>query len=341
MALETTNEAPPSRAPRLKKARRFALRAGGVLLVIGVVGTFVLLRDPLPRMMARRSAVANVTEGLPVIENGHVMTPVRVTAASGLTVDIMVRTSPGQHRRSPLAIILGGHLTGSRSVKLIGETPGVVVAGISYPFDGDPRPSALTFLRDLPAIRGAFLDTPPAVQLALDYLLSRPDVDPARVEAIGVSLGAPFVTIAGALDPRITRVWAVHGSGGSYAPLESNMRRSIKFAPLRAVAAATATVIIAGPHLDPVRWVPHVAPRPFMMVNATDDERMPKDAVERLYQSAGEPKELIWMPGRHIRGDSATISGILAIVLSRINVDARQATVEPSNRAAAPRRPIG
>jgi dienelactone hydrolase len=154
--------------------------------------------------------------------------------------------------------------------------------------------------------------------LAVDYLVRLPGVDTSRVEAIGVSLGAPFVCIAGAIDTRITRVWAIHGSGGSYRPLEANMRRTIRFTPLRILAAAIANTIISGPRLDPVRWVPRISPRPFVMVNATGDERLPRDAVDALFRAAREPKEQLWMEGIHVHGDSATISRIVEIVTPRI-----------------------
>jgi len=193
---------------------------------------------------------------------------------------------------------------------------------ISYPFTGDLRPDALTFLREIPKIRAAFLDTPPAVMLALDYLMKVPTVDTTRIEAVGVSLGAPFMCVAGALDPRFSRVWALHGSGGSYVPLEANMKRTIHFAPLRAAAAGIANVIINGPHLDPVHWVPRIAPRPFVMVNARDDERLPRSAVDALYASARDPKEQVWMSGRHVHGDKETIQRLVAIVLERMRVDA-------------------
>jgi dienelactone hydrolase len=204
--------------------------------------------------------------------------------------------------RLPLAVILGGHYGSRRAMRFLGETPGVMVATLSYPFTGDPRPDALTFLRDIPKIRGAFLDTPPAVMLALDYLTSLPGVDPTRIEAVGVSLGAPFMCIAGALDPRFSRVWVLHGSGGSYVPLEAKTKRNIRFGTLRMLAAGIANVIIAGPKLDPVRWVPRIAPRPFVMVNASDDERLPRSAVDALYASAREPKEQ-WMSGGHVHGE--------------------------------------
>ena len=158
--------------------------------------------------------------------------------------------------------------------------------------------------------------------LAVDYALRLPNVDTTRIEAVGVSLGAPFVCIAGALDERIARVWALHGSGGSYVPLEANMKRTIGFAPARKLAAAIANVIIAGPRLDPVHWVGRIAPRPFVMVNASDDERLPRSAVDALYAAANEPKEQLWMSGAHIHGDSATIHRLVGIVTPRIR-DAR------------------
>jgi dienelactone hydrolase len=245
-------------------------------------------------------------------------------ATSGLAVELVVRRAvadSGQHL--PLAIILGGPLTGHEAARIVGDTRGIVVAAISYPFTGNPRPDAPTFLREIPKIRAAFLDTPPAIMLALDYLLRLPGVDTSRVEAIGVSLGAPFVCIAGALDSRITRVWAIHGSGGSYQPLEANMRRTIRFTPVRMVAAAIANVIISGPRLDPVRWVGRIAPRSFVMVNATDDERLPRSAVDALYRAAHEPKEQVWMTGAHVHGDSATINRLVGIVTPRIRAPGR------------------
>lgn len=291
-----------------------------------------LLRDPLPRFVERRSALAQVTTSAPSTEFGYIYTPVRVTATSGLAVDVVLRRAVDDSGRTlPVAVILGGHLAGADAARMLGDTRGVLVAAVSYPFTGDPRPSATTFLREIPKIRGAFLDTPAALMLTLDYVSRLPRVDTTHVEGIGVSLGAPFVGIAGAIDPRFTRVWAIHGSGGSYAPLELNMRRSIPFAPVRMLAAGLANVIIAGPRLDPSRWVDRIAPRQFMMVNASEDERMPRAQVDRLFQSAREPKEQIWMSGGHVHGDSATITRLVNIVMERV----RDPVVESVLPAAA------
>ena len=290
-----------------------------VIAALACIGTAYLLRDPLPHFHERRSSLARADVGDSIVDPDYILTPVRVTATSGLAVDLMFRRPRADSgARLPLAVILGGHYTGRKAVDLLGPTPGVAIAALSYPFTGDPRPHALTFVREIPKIRGAFLDTPPAVMLALDYLSRQPLIDTTRIEAIGVSLGAPFMTIAGALDRRLSRVWVLHGSGGSYVRLEANMKRNIPIPPVRALAAGIANVIINGPSLDPVHWVDQIAPRPFMMVNASDDERLPRRAVDALYASAREPKEMMWMPGRHIHSDRETIQRLVSIVMARI-----------------------
>lgn len=290
--------------------------AVGIALAAGVAH---LLRNPQPYVLARRSAIERTIERERVALGNSTLESIRISATSGLKVDISVRRHVRDSvGRLPLVVILGGHVTGGQAAQLVGDTPGVLVAAVSYPFEGDLRPSKLTFLRQIPDIRRAFLDTPAALMLALDYLMARPDVDTTRVEGVGVSLGAPFITIAGALDARFTRVWAIHASGGSYAPLEASMRRSIAIPPLRYVSAAIANVIIGGPRLAPEKWVARIAPRPFIMVNARDDERMPPDKVALLYATASQPKEQIWMSGGHIHGDAPTIQRLVHIVLSKV-----------------------
>jgi dienelactone hydrolase len=295
---------------------------GGIAVVVALAllgGSAWLLRDPRPRFLDRRSSMARAVEGAPEVDERFRLTPVRVEATSGLAVDLAVRRASADSGRTlPLVVILGGHYTGRDAARMLGDTRGVVAAAVSYPFTGDPRPDAATFLRQIPQIRAAFLDTPPALMLALDYLLQLPGIDRSRVELVGVSLGAPFASVAGALDSRFTRVWALHGSGGSYAPLEMSMRRTIGLAPLRAAAAATASVIIAGPRLAPERWVGAIAPRPFVMVNAAGDERLPRASVDALYRSAREPKRIIWMEGGHVHRDAATIQRLVGVVMATV-----------------------
>jgi hypothetical protein len=55
------------------------------------------------------------------------------------------------------------------------------------------------------------------------------------------------------------------------------------------------------------------------MVNASGDERIPGELVRRLYESANEPKELIWQPGGHVQpGRREVVRALLETVLDRM-----------------------
>ena len=325
----TNPSAPPSAATpapprRRRRRRRLAWGAALALLLPLALLVWSALRDPLPRILERRSTLAAVREEAAEVLDGHLVQSVRVTAASGLAVDLLVKRpladTGGTVARRPLVLLLGGHKTGRDAVGLIPETQGAVVAAMSYPYHGPHRVKGLAVLRHVPAIRRAIFDTPPAVLVALDYLLARPDVDAARVEGVGVSLGAPFMVIAGALDPRIARVWSIHGAAGSYGLLETNLRRAIPAAPPRAAVAGLASLLVAGPRMAPERWAPRIAPRPFVMVNATHDVQMPRPLVERLYDAAAEPKSLVWIPGGHVRSRPEVVRPLIDTVLGRMEL---------------------
>jgi hypothetical protein len=296
---------------------RVALRAAAVIVVVGALAAVYLLRDPVPRIYARRSHLTAVSVTADSVVGDHRVSFIRLRAESGLEIELAVKRPPTPGRR-PLVILLGGHRTGRDAVHLIDDTRGVIVAALSYPFSGNHRVKGLAIIGEVPAIRRGILDTPPALMLALDYLAAQPDVDTTRVEAVGVSLGAPFVTMAAALDRRIDRVWAVHGSAGSYKPIEFNLRRQLGTRAASVPIAALATMLISGPRLAPERWVQRIAPRPFVMINASDDERIPRSSIELLYATAGEPKEIIWRPGAHVRSEAEAVRPLVSMVLDRV-----------------------
>ena len=221
--------------------------------------------------------------------------------------------------RRPLIVLLGGLQTGLDALRYVGETDGAIVAAVGYPYEGPLRPSALEFVGAIPDMRRAILDTPAALQLALDWLLEEYGIDLARVELCGVSLGAPFACVAGALDPRFTRVWAIHGAADPYAMLEHSLRSRVGWGPLRKVVARTLWVLADAPSIAPERYVGRIAPRPFVMINAEDDERLPRAAVLELYGAASEPRELVWLPGGHVDPKhTEVVQQLVKIVLERV-----------------------
>lgn len=292
------------------------------LLVAVAAGAASLLRDPTRTILDRRGSLAAAREETLELVDSHYVQVIRLRSTSGLTVSMTTKRHVADSgARLPLALLLGGRNTGQDAVRLLENTRGVMAVALSYPYAGDPKPKGAGVIRAIPRIRQAFFDTPAALLLALDDLLARPDVDSTRVEAIGVSLGVPFVVIASALDARVTRVWALHGSGGSFTPLEYALRDIIPSAAPRLIAAAIGTLAMSGPRITPERWVGRISPRPFIMINAADDERLPKQAVLSLFHAASEPKELIWLPGAHVTSNAEVVRPLVELVMSRIAGD--------------------
>lgn len=295
------------------------------LLLAAAAGTAWLLRDPATMILDRRGSLTAAFEETLELADSHYVQVVRLESSSGLAVSITTKRHVADSgARLPLALLLGGRNTGQDAVRLLENTRGVMAVALSYPYVGDPKPKgtgvirAIRAIRAIPHIRQAFFDTPAALMLALDDLLARPDVDRTRVEAIGVSLGVPFVVIASALDRRVTRVWALHGAGGTFTPLEHNLREFIPFAPARFLAAAAGTLAISGPRMTPERWVGRISPRPFIMLNAAEDERLLERAVLSLFRAAREPKELIWLSGAHVTSNTDAVRPLVEILMARI-----------------------
>lgn len=292
-----------------------------------------LLRDPVPYFEARRGQVTAVEEESTTDSAGVRETHLRLTSNTGQRIALAIRrpipaATERDSSRRPLFLILGGHERGRGAGALIGDTRGAVFASLEYPFEGNHRAKGLEIVAQVPLIRRALYDTPPAVHLALDYLLARADVDSTRVELVGASFGAPFATIAAARDPRVTRLWLAHGGGDTHAMIDRGLEKEIPNRWLRAPVSHLANVLASGPRFTPERWIAQVAPRPVVMLNAEQDEKIPRRSVEILYAAALAPKELVWLPGNHMQGNRPD-------VLRRL-VDAMMVRAYPSSAATQP-----
>jgi dienelactone hydrolase len=123
----------------------------------------------------------------------------------------------------------------------------------------------------------------------VDLLTETPDVDPTRIAYVGFSLGGMLGTVFAARERRVRAAAIV--IAGSFAHTRYWERGTTEEERARRRQAAEAT--------DPVFFAGAITPRPFLMVNTTDDPVFPREAVETLFAAAREPKELRWRPGTH------------------------------------------
>jgi uncharacterized protein len=125
---------------------------------------------------------------------------------------------------------------------------------------------------------------------ALDHLLQRPDVDSNRIVAFGQSLGGA-IGIVLAAERREVRGLAVDGAFDSYRRIASwHVRRN----PLLLVTAWWYPRVAVNTEYDPIEAVGRISPRPIFIMHGTADRVVDPAMARRLYDAAGEPKEL-WL----------------------------------------------
>lgn len=127
----------------------------------------------------------------------------------------------------------------------------------------------------------------------IDYLTTRPDVDPARIGVMGFSKGGMETYLAAAVDPRIAVAvpmisvqsfrWALDNNkwmsrvGTFQAAADSAAKdagvANIDAAFIRAFYDRVATGIYT--QFDGPAMVPLIAPRPLLVINGDSDDRTP------------------------------------------------------------------
>lgn len=295
------------------------------LLFTGLAGTAWWLADharPRHEVFVERRGQAVEAELEPAIDElgGFTSQAVQLRADSGLVVNVRVLRPMVQDAPLPVVVLLGGHRTGRNAVELVGHPGPAVMVALDYPYHGQfAINSAGRFFRAIRNVQQALLDTPPAASVVLDWLETQHWADTDSAELVGVSFGAPFVAVAGALDDRFRRVWMIHGGAGNRGWIEHNLRERIPQGWARPLVASLVHLLIYGNSFDTEDWVARISPRPVVIIGARDDIRLPEHKVEKLYAAAGPPKELIWTEGGHVdprRPD--LVRALLEIVRERL-----------------------
>ena len=59
--------------------------------------------------------------------------------------------------------------------------------------------------------------------------------------------------------------------------------------------------------LEPTKYAGEIAPRPTLVVNATDDERVDPQSGDRLQRAVRQPKRVIWHESGHVHRSETEI----------------------------------
>ena len=132
------------------------------------------------------------------------------------------------------------------------------------------------------------------------YLITRTDIDPNRIGILGNSFGGMLAIQYAAENENIKAVVA----DCAFSSLNDTVSTSVEyftdlpafpFAPLIVFWAERETGFKTE-EIDTTKWIAHISPRPVFLMQGGADVVISVDSGQRLYDAAGEPKELWFDP---------------------------------------------
>lgn len=108
----------------------------------------------------------------------------------------------------------------------------------------------------------------------VDFLAARPEVDASRIGAVGLSLGAHILIMAGPDEPRIAAFWLDGAGTNRVADFPPAKNFNEQFAGVINAAIENAAAVYLGMSPPPPfsELIPRLAPRPVLMIVAGADE---------------------------------------------------------------------
>ena len=139
---------------------------------------------------------------------------------------------------------------------------------------------------------------------AVDYLYSCHQVDRSRICLMGFSGGAAASVYVAAHDARVARL-VLCACPAEFRRIVVEKRADFSIEHFRQIGLIRDKDF--PPSLDdwtnsfrevtPIKWIGRIAPRPLLMIQGKDDDLIDEEQAWRLYEKAGEPKEIAIVAG--------------------------------------------
>ena len=179
---------------------------------------------------------------------------------------------------------------------------GLAALYVPMPCYNDRRPANDAHkqaLRDDPTraadgIRQTVMD----VRRARAILASRPEIDGAQLGVTGISLGGIMTALSAGVDGQFARVAPILAGGDiAHITFHAHETRKLRSAMEdKGMTLADAARIFAP--VEPLAFASRVRPERCLMINATNDEVIPKKDTEALHQALGSP-QIVWLQAGH------------------------------------------
>ncbi len=136
------------------------------------------------------------------------------------------------------------------------------------------------------------------IRRAKAILTSRAEIDPLRVGITGISLGGIVTALAAGVDGDFYRVAPIM-AGGDLATIVFHARETRRLRETlqqKGIGREAFAKLIAP--VEPLNFASRIEPATCLMINAAQDEVIPKSTTMELCHRVGDPT-ILWMPTGH------------------------------------------
>jgi dienelactone hydrolase len=206
---------------------------------------------------------------------------------------------------------------------------GMAAITFSLPYYNERAPSTgtIAILNSPPQTLELFSQAIEDVRRTVDLLASQPGVDPECIDITGMSFGAIISATAAGKEPRFHRACFFLGGGDllkiiQHAAYTRELSKAFQQLPPDAKKAFESQIqpvepLVAAPALKERAQQGRV-----LMINAAQDEIIPRDTTLALSDALGITPKIVWMKGQHCTVDmSLAITKIASFFAQDIATD--------------------
>ena len=142
------------------------------------------------------------------------------------------------------------------------------------------------------------------LKAAIDYLFTQPEVDKSRLSLLGFSGGAAVSIYVASQDSRVSCVAACACPAEFTFITEVDNPQSVidHFRNIGTIRDkdfphSTEEWLNGFRLVSPINYISRIAPRPLLLVHGNQDDTVPVTDAYKLYDKAGEPKQIIIIDG--------------------------------------------
>ena len=166
------------------------------------------------------------------------------------------------------------------------------------------------------------------LKAAINELYQQPEIDKKRLALVGFSAGATVSLFIAAQDKRVTAV-AACASPANFSTISESTDHKITLNYFRKVGIirdpayppSTEEWLAGFRSVNALKFIASISPRPVLLIHSAHDQVVPLTNSEKLYEAAGEPRQIIIIDGseHRLRRNAMAVKSLITWLKACLN----------------------